>query len=136
YCQRCHISYFPWDEAVGLADNLSPGLLPMVCLVGTLVPFAEAGDALQRLTGLRLSASTILRYSEGEGERLRAQLREGRMVVPTQAEPGWAAAREAGQPRAYIGLDAFSVPMQGPGPRTRSIACCTRLGCIPPTNAI
>ena len=56
-----------------------------------------------------------MRYSEGEGERLRAHWREGRMVVPTQAEPGWAAAREPGQPRAYIGLDAFSVPMQGPG---------------------
>jgi hypothetical protein len=115
YCQRCHISYFPWDEVVGLADSLSPGLLPLVCLVGTLVPFVEAEDALKRLTGLRLSASTILRYSEGEGERLRAQLREGRMVLPTQAEPGWTAARAPGQPRAYIGLDAFSVPMQGPG---------------------
>lgn len=114
YCSRCHISYFPWDEAVGLADNLSPGLLPLVCLVGTLVPFGEAEDVLRRLTGLRLSASTILRYTEGEGERLRAQLREGRMVVPTQAEPGWSAPREGEQPRAYLGLDAFSVPMQGP----------------------
>jgi hypothetical protein len=115
YCQRCHISYFPWDEVVGLADSLSPGLLPLVCLVGTLVPFAEAGDALQRLTGLRLSASTVLRSSAGEGERLRAQLRAGGLVDPTQAEPGWAAAREPGQARAYLGLDAFSVPMQGPG---------------------
>jgi len=115
YCQRCHISYFPWDEVVGLSDSLSPGLLPLVSLVGTLVPFVEAEDALKRLTGLRLSASTILRYSEGEGERLRAQLREGRMVVPLQTEPGWSAARDPGQPRAYIGLDAFSVPMQGPG---------------------
>ena len=53
YCQRCHLSYVPWDEVVGLADSLSPGLLPLVCLVGTLVPFAEAGDALQRLTGPR-----------------------------------------------------------------------------------
>jgi hypothetical protein len=115
YCSRCHLSYFPWDEAVGLADSLSPGLLPLVCLVGTLVPFAEAEDVLRRLTGLRLSASTILRYTEGEGERLRAQLREGRMVVPTQAEPGWTADRPTDQPQAYLGLDAFSVPMQGPG---------------------
>src|SRR5205814_630005 len=107
YCRRCHLSSFPWDGAVGLADGLSPGLLPLVCLVGTLVPFAEAEDALRRLTGLRLSASTILRYTEGEGERLRAQFRGGRMVAPTQAEPGWAAARAAGQPRAYLGLDAF-----------------------------
>ena len=37
------------------------------------------------------------------------------MVKPTQPEPPWTAAREAGQPAAYVGLDAFSVPMQGPG---------------------
>src|SRR2546421_7154977 len=37
------------------------------------------------------------------------------MVEPTQAEPKWTAGREAGQPAAYVGLDAFSVPMQGVG---------------------
>ena len=37
------------------------------------------------------------------------------MVEPAQAEPRWKARRAEGQPRAYIGLDAFSVPMQGPG---------------------
>ena len=115
YCSRCHIGYIPWDEAVGLSEAISPGLLPLVCLVGTLVPFVEAEDALKRLTGLHLSASTILRYTEAEGERLRAHLRDGRMVQPTQTEPGWTAPREADQPQAYIGLDAFSVPMQGPG---------------------
>lgn len=98
-----------------MCDSLSAGLLPLVCLVGALSPFAEAGDVLQRLTGLRLSTSTILRYTEGEGERLRAEQRQGRMPKSTQPEPGWLAERAAGQPRAYIGLDAFSVPMQGPG---------------------
>jgi hypothetical protein len=46
---------------------------------------------------------------------LRAQQKEGRMVKPTQAEPKWTAPRDEGQPAAYVGLDAFSVPMQGPG---------------------
>jgi hypothetical protein len=70
---------------------------------------------VRRYTGVRLSASTVLRCTEGEGERLRAQLKEGRMVKPAQAEPGWAKPPEAGKPAAYVGLDAFSVPMQGPG---------------------
>src|SRR5207249_7327488 len=55
------------------------------------------------------------RDTEGEGERLRAQQKAGRMVEPTQPEPHWTAAREADQPAAYVGLDAFSVPMQGIG---------------------
>jgi hypothetical protein len=116
YCGRCKQSFLPYDEVVGLSDEISPGLMPLVCLAGTLVPFADAaGDVLKRFCGVRLSASTVLRCTEGTGERLRAQQKEGRMVKPTQAEPKWKGPREAGQPTAYVGLDAFSVPMQGAG---------------------
>lgn len=116
YCGRCKQSFLPYDEVLGLRDEISPGLRPLVCLAGTLAPFVDAAeDVLKRFSGVRLSASTVLRCTEGEGERLRAQQKEGRMVQPTQAEPKWKAPREAGQPAAYIGLDAFSVPMQGAG---------------------
>jgi hypothetical protein len=116
YCGRCKLSYLPYDEALGLCDEISPGFLPLVCLAGTLAPFGDAAnDILKRFTGMRLSASTVLRTTEGQGERLRAQLRQGRMVEPTQPEPKWTAPREDGQPAAYVGLDAFSVPMQGAG---------------------
>jgi hypothetical protein len=116
YCGRCKQSFLPYDDVLGLVDEISPGLLPLVCLAGTLLPFADAAeDVLKRFAGVRLSASTVLRCTEAAGERLRAQQKEGRMVQPVQAEPKWTAAREAGQPAAYVGLDAFSVPMQGPG---------------------
>jgi hypothetical protein len=114
YCGRCKQSFIPYDDAVGLVDEISPGLMPLVCLAGTLAPFVDAAeDVLKRFSGVRVSASTVLRCTEGEGERLRAQLKEGRMVEPTQAEPKWTAPHEEGQPAAYVGLDAFSVPMQG-----------------------
>lgn len=116
YCQRCHQSYCPYDDVLGLGDGISPGLRPLVCLAGTLVPFADAAeDVLRRYANVRISASTVLRCTEASGERLRAQQKEGRMVQPSQPEPGWTAAREGDQPVAYVGLDAFSVPMQGPG---------------------
>ncbi len=116
YCGRCRQSYLPYDAALGLVDEISPGLMPLVCLAGTLLPFADAAqDVLKRFAGVCLSASTVLRCTEATGERLRAQHQEGRMVQPTEAEPGWTAPRAAGQPAAYVGLDAFSVPMQGPG---------------------
>ena len=116
YCQRCHQGYVPYDAALGLSDGISPGLRPLLCLAGTLVPFADAAeDVVQRFAGLRVSASTVLRCTETAGTRLYAQQRQGRMVRPAQPEPGWTAPRLAGQPAAYVGLDAFSVPMQGPG---------------------
>ncbi len=114
YCGRCKQSFIPYDDVLGLVDEISPGLMPLVCLAGTLAPFVDAAeDVLKRFSGVRVSASTVLRCTEGEGERLRAQLKEGRMVEPTQAEPKWTAPHEEGQPAAYVGLDAFSVPMQG-----------------------
>jgi len=114
YCGRCKQSFIPYDDVLGLVDEISPGLMPLVCLAGTLLPFTDAAeDVLKRFSGVRLSASTVLRCTEGAGERLRAQQKEGGMVEPTQAEPQWTAPRDAGQPAAYVGLDAFSVPMQG-----------------------
>jgi hypothetical protein len=116
YCGRCKQSSLPYDDVLGLTDGISPGLMPLVCLAGTLLPFADAAeDVLRRFAGVRVSASTVRRCTEGAGERLRAQHQEGRMVRPTQAEPQWTAKREGALPAAYVGLDAFSVPMQGPG---------------------
>jgi hypothetical protein len=116
YCGRCKQSFLPYDDVLGLVDEISPGLMPLVCLAGTLVPFADAAeDILKRFAAVRVSPSTVLRCTEGTGERLRAQQKEGRMVEPIQAEPRWTAPRVAGQPAAYVGLDAFSVPMQGAG---------------------
>ncbi len=110
YCGRCRRGFLPYDEALGLTDEVSPGLMPLVCLAGTLLPFADAAqDLLQRFAGVRLSASTVLRDTEGEGERLRAQQKAGRMVEPTQAVPCWTAAREGGHPAAYVGLDALAI---------------------------
>lgn len=115
YCQRCHRSYCPYDDVLGLGDGISPGVRPLVCLAGTLVPFQDAAeDVLRRFANVHLSTSTVLRCTETVGERLQEQLRRGKMVQPTQSEPGWTAARDECQPAAYVGLDAFSVPMQGP----------------------
>jgi hypothetical protein len=115
YCGRCHQGFLPYDEVVGLVDEISPGLMPLVCLAGTLLPFADAAeDVLKRFAGVRMSASTVLRCTEAAGERLRAQQQDGDMVKPTKAELVWTAEREGEQPAAYVGLDAFSVPMQGP----------------------
>jgi len=115
YCGRCHQSFLPYDDVLGLVDEISPGLRPLVCLAGTLLPFDDAArDILHRFAGVRISASTVLRCTEGEGERLRAQQKDGRMVEPTQPERDWTAERAGELPAAYVGLDAFSVPMQGP----------------------
>ncbi len=95
YCGRCHQGFIPYDDVLGVRDEISPGFRPLVCLAGTLAPFADAAeDIVRRYTGGRLSASTVLRCTEDEGERLREQRREGRMDEPTGQYPGWTNPRE------------------------------------------
>jgi hypothetical protein len=114
YCGRCHQGFLPYDAALGLRDEIRPGFRPLVCLAGTPAPFADAAeDILRRYTGVRVSASTVLRCTEADGERLRAPLRDGRMVTPAAAEPGGTATRDGQLPAAYLGRDAFRVPMPG-----------------------
>ena len=70
YSSRCHHSYLPYDDVLGLVDEISPGLMPLVTLAGTLVPFADAAeDVLKRFAGVRLSPSTVLRCTDRASER-------------------------------------------------------------------
>jgi hypothetical protein len=96
-------------------DHLSSGLRPLVCLAGTLEPFrGAAADILHRFTGVRLGASTVRRVSQEAGARLAERQQRGDIVVPTVA-PGWDfRIEDRRHTAAYLGLDAFSVPMQGP----------------------
>lgn len=115
YCKHCKQSSIPWDEVVGLDKGLSHGLRSLVCLAGALVPFEDAAeDVLARFTGVRLSASTVLRATETAGQQLQEEFKTGRVPKPSMPELDWRAKREGKLPAAYVGVDAFSVPMQGP----------------------
>ena len=49
YCGRCHQSFLPYDEALGLVDEVSPGLMPLVCLAGTEMKGIGASQAEHRM---------------------------------------------------------------------------------------
>lgn len=114
YCGSCRAGFCPWDEATGVQQGLSNGLRSLVALAGALLPFETAAeDILRRLSGVRLSTSTVLRVTEEAGHDVQRRLQEE--TLPAASEPGWTAAREKGLPQAYLGVDAFSVPIQAPG---------------------
>jgi hypothetical protein len=117
HCRDCGRGHFPFDEANGLQDDrLSSGLRPLVCLAGLLGSFAHgARDVLRRFTGVRLSAASVRRATEKAGDDLARRQQGGRVVRPQTLRP-WDFTVEGHRPSvAYLGLDAFSVPIQGPG---------------------
>jgi hypothetical protein len=74
-----------------------------------------ADDILRRFAGVRLCAATVRHATEAAGARLMERQRAGEVVKPPPV-PAWDFRLEGRRhTAAYLGLDAFSVPMQEPG---------------------
>jgi hypothetical protein len=117
HCKGCGQGHCPFDSDNHLqGDHLSRGLRPLVCLAGTLTAFRDGSDdLLKRFCGLRLSASVVRLAAEEAGKRLQEQQRQGRIVVPKQRKAWDFSLPGHSHTAAFVGLDAFSVPMQLPG---------------------
>ena len=81
--------------------------------MGVLEPFEEgAREILPRLSGLRISASSVQRTTEEVGADLAQRRAAGESIGPRKA---WDWNRDAsGKTVAYCGLDATGVRQQGP----------------------
>jgi hypothetical protein len=117
YCKSCDRGHCPFDQANDLlGDHLSSGLRPLACLAGTLGSFRDAADdILRRFCGVSVSASVVRRVTEKAGTRLLEQQRAGDIVVPPQALAWDFTIKGQSHTAAFIGLDAFSVPIQKSG---------------------
>jgi hypothetical protein len=115
HCPSCHAGFVPWDGTLRLmTDALTPGAREVTCLVGVLSSFAEGSvAALPKLTGLRLSESTVERTTEKAGQDIGIRLAEGEVFG---ASRDWDWHKDAeGKTCAYVSLDATGVCQQGPG---------------------
>jgi hypothetical protein len=81
-----------------------------------LASFAGAADdILRRFAGVRLAAATVRDVTEQAGQRLALRQQQGDVVRPAQQAP-WDFRLEGHRhTAAFLGLDAFSVPIQEPG---------------------
>ena len=113
HCGHCHSGHCPRDAQLGLdGSDLSRGATEAVALAGAVTSFAEgARKILPRLTGLRLSASTVERASERVGADIGIRLASGQTFGPSQP---WEWSEDAdGQTVGYVSADLTGVGMQG-----------------------
>lgn len=115
YCSACHTSQLPWDVLLRLgARRLTPGAEELTTLAGTLASFELASQrVLQRMSGIRLSESTVERVTEDAGERLGERLEAKETFGPQEHWP-WRRDAE-GRRCAYLSLDHTGVPQQAAG---------------------
>jgi hypothetical protein len=114
YCADCGHGTVPFDQALGLdATRQTPAAREVIALTGAIDSFAESADKLlAKLSGFRVSESTVRRVTESAGGRIGQALADGAVF----GEPrGWEWHTDAeGQTVAYVSTDATGVRMQGP----------------------
>jgi hypothetical protein len=114
HCRSCGKGTVPWDETLGLSRQvLTPGASELICLAGAVDSFGEAADiVLRKLSGLRVSESTVERTSEAIGHKIGQRLAAGETFG---ASTPWPWHKDAqGKTCAYVSLDLTGLGMQGP----------------------
>ena len=114
HCGHCHTGHQPWDEALRLGDRrVTAGAEEAITLAGLLTSFGRAArNTLVKLTGIRVSESTVQRVTEDAGEKLGQRLAAKETFGP--AQPWEWNKDKSDQTCAYASLDFVSVPQQGP----------------------
>ncbi len=90
HCRHCQSGLVPWDQTLRLSSEaLTPAAREVVSMAGVLPSFAEVATlSLPKLSGLRVSESTVQRTTEGcRGKDLR--LRVARCHGGPAARPVW-----------------------------------------------
>jgi hypothetical protein len=112
HCACCHEGYFPMDQELGVLTRKTKAATEVMVLSGTVAPFRlSAKRLLRKLSGLRISGSTIRRTTIAVGQDVADQRAQGETIGP---ETPWDWHSDAhGQSVGYLSLDATSVAQQG-----------------------
>ncbi len=114
HCADCGRGTAPFDHTLGLdATRQTPGAREVIALTGTVDSFVESADKLiEKLSGVRVSESTIQRVTEAVGAEIGLAFADEQVFGP--AKPWDWHKDAAGQTVAYISADATGVKIQGP----------------------
>lgn len=113
HCKACGQGGCPWDQTLRIAEQrLSPAAREVVCLTGVQQSFGQAAErTLHKLTGLRLSESSVERLTEAAGTFLKEQQAHG-VLFGEGRRYDWH--RDAqGLRCAYVSVDLTGILMQG-----------------------
>jgi hypothetical protein len=115
HCAQCGQGHCPWDILLRTSgQRVTPGAREVVCLAGIQQSFGKAAErTLHKLTGLRVSESTVERLTEGSGTHLKEHQEAG---VLFGSGPRYDWHRDAaGVTCGYVSVDLTGILMQGEG---------------------
>lgn len=114
WCPRCERWHFPADRVLGLREDstASPLVQEMCALLVSKMPAEQAEAICLRVTGRRLSRSTLARETQRQGDRaltVRQQLLDAPVWVPPAAKITAAQDQRAAPFTLVIQIDAWNV---------------------------
>lgn len=114
HCRSCHVGHKPWEDQLRLGNRrVTAAAAEAISLAGLLTSFGRAQrHTLQKLTGIRISESTVQRVTEDAGTALAQRQATKETFGPSES---WDWQHDArGKTCGYVSLDHVSVPQQGP----------------------
>jgi hypothetical protein len=114
HCCDCGVGQKPWEGKLRIGKRrVTAAAAEAISLAGLVTSFGRAQrQTLKKLTGIRVSESTVQRVTEDAGETL-AELQAAKQTFGPTASWDWQLDAE-GQTCGYASLDHVSVPQQGP----------------------
>lgn len=113
HCASCGEGRFPLDHELEVEHRKTRGAQEVISLGSVTDAFQETAEKLvAKMSGLRVSKSTVHRTAEAVGDKLAKHKAAGNAIPPKKP---WNWHQDAlGQRVAYVSLDATGVPQQGP----------------------
>jgi len=114
HCPYCQQGHFPWDLTLALqGQRYSLGVREITALAGVQDSFGKVAErTLVKMSGIRMSESTVERITESAGEHLSKALQAGKVFGPNQ--PWSWHVDNRGKKCAYLSVDWTGIMMQGP----------------------
>lgn len=128
HCAECGEGFFPTDAELDVKNRKTRAAEEIVSLAGVSDTFEEAAEkVLAKMSGLRVSKSTVQRTAEAVGNKLAEERAAGETVGP-EFSWDWQCDAQGGRV-AYVSLDATGVPQQGPD-RKKAECRMAWVGCV------
>lgn len=113
HCKACGQGHFPTDQEFDVQNRKTRAAEEILSLSAVTEAFQEAAEkVLTKMSGLRVSKSTVHRTAEAVGDKLAQKKAAGETIAPKKPWPWHADA--LGKRVAYVSLDATGVLQQGP----------------------
>jgi hypothetical protein len=130
HCSECGKGWCPTDQALGLGrGQCSRQVQALIARFSSYLPYRIAAQEMAAVCGIRLATSTVERYAQALGQRLRQEWEQLEQVREADDLPASALPVSVRPSRLHVTMDGVMAHVGGDWHEVK-------LGCVYQTNAV